>query len=110
MEAVFAIFFLLLLAAFFLFFAFLAAIAHGKKILAEISVREWRGVGDGFLADMCEAQWERAASYEGKLFFSVRSTTILSSLRSLPRGREEASSRTAVAVATFARNDTFLQP
>ena len=51
-EAVFAVFLLLLLAAFFLFFAFLAAIAHGKKILAEISVREWRSVVDGFLADM----------------------------------------------------------
>jgi hypothetical protein len=30
-EAVLTIFFLLLLAALFLFFAFLAAIAHGKK-------------------------------------------------------------------------------
>jgi hypothetical protein len=42
MQAVFAIFILFLLAAFFLFFTFLAAIAHGKKILAETSVREWR--------------------------------------------------------------------
>jgi hypothetical protein len=47
-QAVLAIFLLLLAAALFLLFAFLAAIAHGKIIIPETSVREWRDVADGF--------------------------------------------------------------
>lgn len=53
-QAVLAIFLLLLLAAFSLFVAFLAAVAHGKKILAEISVRDDAhcGAGIGFLREV----------------------------------------------------------